>query len=161
MSSISNSTLMGEYPNLLFALLTMCVLLVVFNLWMYNQTAPLLAEYKEKHKEGWQGPMMLAGSDSQKPSGFFGGLEPPVTNEYNLDLSNEFTTFGNELKGTMRTDGKTYWTGGYLRHDNGPFKGQFILDADGNKIKDIRKLYIQEKEAYSSNPPSDYQMFMQ
>ena len=156
MSIPSNASLTAEYPNLLFALLTMCVLLMVFSLWMYNQTAPLIAEYKDNHKEG-VGASYLLGSESQR-NPFFGGMEAPVTNEYNIELSDKFTEYGNQLKAAMRQDGnKTYWTGGYLKHDDGKFK----LDKDGNKIKDIRKLYIQEKEAYHGEPPSDYRLFMQ
>lgn len=95
MSIPSNSTLISDYPNLLFAVLTMCVLLLVFSLWMYNQTAPLIAEYKLKHpelkeekKDGFEDLMSQTASHyGVRSDRFFGGMEAPVSYELNKELA--------------------------------------------------------------------------
>ena len=100
MSLPSNTTLMSDYPNLLFAVLTMCVLLLVFSLWMYNQTAPLIAEYKLRHpelkeekKDGfYQGPSYHS---VESRNGFFGGMEAPVSYELNKELADAEITHRN------------------------------------------------------------------
>ena len=133
MSSISNSVLFAEHPNILFALLTMCILLMVFSLWMYNQTAPLIEEYKNNRKEG-VGAMFIGDGRTQ---GFFGGMEAPVTNEYNRELAQATENTGRYLSSGVKAVGKYNGSDRYAYTGDGVYNKANSFEKEAFKQPNI------------------------